>query len=322
LSLSEAADSINESPAWVERAVEEGLAIPASAQKPYRFSVAEVHGWTNDIGELSRQRVQRNADGTCAGLSFEPGQYASRHRFILPFVGCWLVTAGGHSKTAKGRFHNAHCSGAPCERWGCDFGVINSDDHHKCRPGMSRRELLALRFRRGQAENTPDCAISEPDEEQPWRRVLNPSSCDNRSCYLYGVAIVAPADGVVMTCRGAKEDPEFGERVRDLSARGADDEMHLLIDHGQGEISALGHVLGRSIQVRPGQQVRRGQLLCKAGARSGFMSHLHWAVADGWHPLFAHGLPILISECLVHNGNTFEKRQNVWLEQGMLVQNP
>lgn len=93
-----------------------------------------------------------------------------------------------------------------------------------------------------------------------------------------------------------------------------------MIDHGNNEFSQVAHVLARTIIVKPGQKVKRSQFLCKAGGKQ-FMPHLHWRVWDSWNPLFAQSLPITISECFVYENGTFIKRDNVWLERGLLVKN-
>jgi len=77
-----------------------------------------------------------------------------------------------------------------------------------------------------------------------------------------------------------------------------DQEFSFMIDHGHNEFSQIAHVLARSILVKPGERVKQGQAICKAGATH-FMPHLHWGVWDSWNPLFSQSLPILISQCQI-----------------------
>jgi len=116
------------------------------------------------------------------GKFIEPGAYAQKNRYILPFKGCWLVTDGGRETAPNGRIRQSHFYMAPCVRWAWDFGVVHPDDRTKCHMGMSRTELLALRFRKGKAEGSPDFEFSESWEAggaaDAWSRlrlILRPS---------------------------------------------------------------------------------------------------------------------------------------------------
>lgn len=306
----------------IERAVDLGLAVPATTQTPYHFSDDEVTQWLNwdGVGRLIQQRLKRNDRGEYLGRFIEPGDYESKNQYILPFDGTWLVTDGGAARADNGWIRQNHYYMAPCIRWAWDFCVIHPDDYDKCYPGMSTSDLLALRFRKGQEENTPDFRMSEPWEEEEYRESIHPDSSDTRANYCYGLNIIAPADGIITTRMGAIDDPEFSNTVKRAQDTDSDEQFDFMISHRNGEYSQVAHVLAKSVKVVPGQEVKQGTLLCGAGGKA-FMPHLHWGVWDSWHPLFAQALPSTISKCLVYQNGAFVKKENVWLERGILVKN-
>ncbi len=110
-----------------------------------------------------------------------------------------------------------------------------------------------------------------------------------------------------------------------------------MLDHVNSEISQIAHVLGRTFLVKPGEKVKQGQVLCKAGGRHSAFPHLHWAIRDSWSDLLACGLPIKISECSVYEtpainqvseATSLEKVEvafvphtKLYLQRGMIVEN-
>ncbi|MBI5724471.1 MAG: M23 family metallopeptidase [Planctomycetes bacterium] len=307
----------------LDRAIENGLLLPRNNRQPFVFTreeIALISDWAAVPKLLSR--IRRDGNGEYVGRYIGPDDYGQKNRYILPFEGCWLVTDGGKLRTAKGRMRSFDYYMAPCVRWAWDFCAIHPDDYGKCHVGMPIIEMLRLRFRRGQEPNIPDYDHSEPGDEHEFRKILNPEALDNKRHYLYEVDLVAPARGVIMTRKSLLDDPSFVERIEFLRDRGEDDDHEgFMIKHDNDEYSQFAHVLGRTIAVRPGQQVEQGEFLCKAGGKHCFMPHLHWAVWDNWHPILAQGLPIRISNCMAYRENQFVAENNVWLERGMLVKN-
>jgi len=324
----------------IQRAIDNGLAIP-SASSGIQFAKPEVEAWLDPgrVHELLASRLRRASNGMFFGNFPEPDTYRHKNRFILPFVGSWLVQDGGDMKTADGRIRNTHCQCEPCYRWACDFVVIAPDDIPKAYVGMSLGEMHRLRRRRGQPEGIPDVESSEPGDalEECFWNIINEDILDPRLSYLYEVDVIAPASGVFMTRKGKVYDPQFEEIVGKLASQGKDDEMGFMIDHGSSEISQIGHVLGRTIQIKPGEKVHQGQTLCKAGGRHRYLPHLHWAIRDSYSDYLASGLPIMISNCSVYekpssggsNKNAkllkehggFVPKTNILLQRGMVVKN-
>jgi hypothetical protein len=323
VSIEQASKGIHVPEDLIKRAVKNGLAIPVKTEEPYFFTKEEIDGWKdyNGVGRFIQSRLKRTEQKEYLGQFIEPGEYMTRNAFILPFQGPWLVTDGGKEKTHDGHMRSCHYYIAPCIRWAWDLSVVSPLDYGKCRIGMSVEELLRLRFREGQKENTPDYEMSEPWEDNEYRKILNGDASKTETHYCYEIDIIAPADGVVMTRDGSLSDPSFTSEVNAAKQAHDNRQMSFMIDHDQSEFSQIAHILARTVAVKPGEKVKRGQFLCKAGGQQ-FMPHLHWGVWDSWHPLFAQSLPISISACLVYENGDFVRKTNVWLERGMLVKNP
>ncbi len=344
LSLADVARMARTDPRVIRRAVGNGLAVALRADEPgapLQFERGEVEAWLDpeNLHALLGSRLKRGPDGSFLGDYPAPGSYHQKNHFILPFEGCWLVQDGGDMRTADGRLRNTHCYCEPCYRWACDFVVIHPDDLPNTHVGMTLHEMHRLRRRRGQSAGAPDVESSEPEDTPTasfWR-ILNPEILEPRLSNLYEVNVVAPAAGVFMTRQGKCHDPQFEDAVARLAREHLDDEMGFLVDHGDSEISQIAHVLGRTIQVKPGERVKQGQILCKAGGRHRSLPHLHWAVRDSWVDYLACGLPIRISDCFLYERGDgprpgegagqqqghgeFVPRANLLLQRGMVVQN-
>jgi murein DD-endopeptidase MepM/ murein hydrolase activator NlpD len=66
---------------------------------------------------------------------------------------------------------------------------------------------------------------------------------------------------------------------------------YVLIDHGNGEFSLLGHLMKGSLQVKAGNRVKRGQAVAKAGnSGSSNNPHVHYELRTG-RDLKCDGLP-------------------------------
>lgn len=95
----------------------------------------------------------------------------------------------------------------------------------------------------------------------------------NRDHYCYGMPVLAPAPGTVVTA--INNVPENGPGVKGV--RGGNG---VVIDHGFGEYSSLWHMIPGTVTVKVGDKVELGQELGKVG-NSGRSSgpHIHYHVA-------------------------------------------
>lgn len=97
----------------------------------------------------------------------------------------------------------------------------------------------------------------------------------------YGSTIVAPGAGtIVATENGQPNEMDFDEsKVSDPKVFVGN---YLVIDHGNGEFSAMGHLKQGSILVKPGDHVKKGQVIAQMG-RSGMGSgliHVHYQLQN------------------------------------------
>jgi murein DD-endopeptidase MepM/ murein hydrolase activator NlpD len=134
---------------------------------------------------------------------------------------------------------------------------------------------------------------------------------DNADYFAWNAEVLAVADGtvVVVTDRFADgapllsqpgEAPEaYLQRVmaaqNALLAQGfqAIAGNLVVVDHGHGVFSHYAHLRAGSVQVKPGQRVRRGEPLARLGnSGNSTEPHLHFQLANAADPLNAVGLPV------------------------------
>ncbi|TQS71157.1 M23 family metallopeptidase [Ornithinibacillus gellani] len=115
----------------------------------------------------------------------------------------------------------------------------------------------------------------------------------NESYYAFGKAYLAPADGTVVAVENDVKDNEPVGKMNEDDLKG----NYVIIDHGNSEYSYLVHFKHQSIQVKPGDQVKRGDLLGQVG-NSGHSSeaHIHFHVADSPDPMTSKSIRIKFGE--------------------------
>lgn len=122
--------------------------------------------------------------------------------------------------------------------------------------------------------------------------MLHGDEADNRSWFGFGTPLLAPADGrVVAAVDTARDDRQIVMEavMADVIAMYGN---YLVIDHGNGEFSLLGHLQQGSLRVRVGDTVRRGQHVAGMGAAgSSKMPHLHYELRTGPRMSGVEGLP-------------------------------
>ncbi|MEW6556292.1 MAG: M23 family metallopeptidase [Elusimicrobiota bacterium] len=326
LTIEEAAEVSGIPVNLIKRVVLEGLVFPVAKEEPYQFTEEEVKLWNNS--DEAGKRIYGKK-----GVELYPvNEYQTKNKYILPFTNCWLVTDGGKIESGH-RDEIGHCV-----RWAWDFCIIHPDDYKKCYTGMSWKDLCNLRYRYHQQENIPDInwqEISLEHKPEKWftRNELvlafNNGTL-HKDHYCYEKEIIAPADGVIILPAFTSEEQFLGKVEKNIKNNSDETIQNIIIDHGNNEYSQIGHVLARSVKVRPGQKVKQGEFVGLCGQWQ-IWPHIHWAVWDYWHPLFAKGLPVTISKLWVYEDGKhrfcmqgrgkFVLKQNLMLERGMIVSN-
>jgi hypothetical protein len=128
------------------------------------------------------------------------------------------------------------------------------------------------------------------DEEGRSRPAATDTSIENYYCY--DQPVLAPADGVVVNVHD--DDPELG-RAGGLShpLKRSMTGNAVTIRHAEDEYSSLIHLVPGSIEVDPGDCVRRGEQIGRCGhSGNSAEPHLHFQIQG--HPTFelAAGLPV------------------------------
>jgi hypothetical protein len=132
----------------------------------------------------------------------------------------------------------------------------------------------------------------------PDYQLVRGDGASNEDYYTWGREILAPAAGTVVFARNDVPDnsrPGVIEADRFLSLP---DPLHaiggnlVVLDHGNGEFSLLGHMMQGSVRVRTGDRVERGQVLGLVGnSGNSDAPHLHYHLMAGDTLFQSDGLP-------------------------------
>ncbi|WP_054415023.1 M23 family metallopeptidase [Hymenobacter sp. DG25A] len=118
----------------------------------------------------------------------------------------------------------------------------------------------------------------------------------NTDYFGFDQPVHAPAAGRVVAAYAQQPDNDNGQDFFNPREMVGKDPLllygnYLVIDHGNGEFSLLGHLRQNSLQVKPGDQVRADQLLAHVGSSgSSYFPHLHYELRTG-KDLNVEGLP-------------------------------
>jgi len=112
-----------------------------------------------------------------------------------------------------------------------------------------------------------------------------------RSWFGYGADVIAVADGVIAATR---DDFRESATVSAHAAPSAEEASgnYVALDLGGGRYAFYEHLKPGSVRVRPGDRIRRGQVLAALGFTGQSTGpHLHFHVAAANSPLGAEGVP-------------------------------
>jgi biotin carboxyl carrier protein len=106
----------------------------------------------------------------------------------------------------------------------------------------------------------------------------------------------APAAGKVVAAYAGQKDNDNGEDYFNPAEMAQKDPLllygnYVVIDHGNGEFSLLGHLRQNSVLVKVGEQVKADQVLAHVGSSgSSYFPHLHYELRTGAE-MNVEGLP-------------------------------
>ena len=120
--------------------------------------------------------------------------------------------------------------------------------------------------------------------------------------------VLAPAAGRVVATYAEQRDNDNGEDYFDPRAMPTKDLMllygnYIVVDHGNGEFSLLGHLGQHTLVVKVGDEVRQGQPLARVGSSgSSYFPHLHYELRTG-ATLNVEGLPAYFQQFELARGS-------------------
>jgi murein DD-endopeptidase MepM/ murein hydrolase activator NlpD len=115
-----------------------------------------------------------------------------------------------------------------------------------------------------------------------------------QSYTIYDKDVVAVSDATVVSVLDGLSDQPPGKMPEAIAIEDADGNS-IVLDLGGGRYALYAHLRAGSISVKPGQRVKRGQVMGRVGNSGNTLApHLHFHVMDGPVPLAANGLPYAI----------------------------
>lgn len=119
---------------------------------------------------------------------------------------------------------------------------------------------------------------------------------DNASYFIHGDDILAAAPGQVVAVRDGVLENDPTQPLPELSLDEATGNF-VVQDLGEGRFALYAHLQPGSLRVRPGERIRRGQVLGLVGNTGNSTEpHLHFQVMDGPEPLASDGLPYVFDD--------------------------
>jgi len=190
---------------------------------------------------------EKGGDDTVQTVRVTPKPYATKTRLRLPLDGRLLVW-DGH-----------------------DFYA-----HHR-RFDFDHPVAVEIGFRTNAARYSYDFTLVDADGKR--HRGGGEKHEDHLS---YGRPVLAPGDGTVVAAVNDVAEDGSEMRIAAVKANGmVIFGNYVVIDHGNGEFSHLGHLKPGSVKVAVGDKVRAGQAIAQVGTSgSSLFPHLHYELAS------------------------------------------
>lgn len=254
------------------------------------------HSFRPDI-ELHRLQfdfslsIVNEAPDTKASISIEPRVYQGKTALSLPLKGKMIV-------------HDGH-----------DYYA-----HHR-RLNTEHPAAKALGLTQNFMRYSLDLNSTNQDFE-----FFSGNGAKNEDWYAWGQPVYASGDGVIVAAVDLEPDNIRGGESFFRPENLTGNPMHfygnyLLIDHGNGEFSLLGHLQQGSLLVKTGDKVSNGQALAKMGnSGSSNNPHLHYELRTGTD-LKVEGLPASFQHYRRHSGAKMREVAAGPVDTGDLLEN-
>jgi murein DD-endopeptidase MepM/ murein hydrolase activator NlpD len=137
-----------------------------------------------------------------------------------------------------------------------------------------------------------------------WKRIENGANfhgneSDIRAYFSYESRVLAVANGKVVAVRDGIPDNKPGHVGAEALNLSFENIMGnaVVLELGSGQFAYYGHLRPGSLRVKPGDRVKRGQVIARVGnSGSSFEPHLHFEVTNSPEWLRGEGLPYLIDQ--------------------------
>jgi murein DD-endopeptidase MepM/ murein hydrolase activator NlpD len=208
------------------------------------------------------------------------------HRLFFKFD-----DANGEERLIEGarvliRRHPPPVVGAPLRGggWIALSALSNTNSHRRTMVVVNGKARIAQRFATDWTRIGADGLAFRGD----------PSKNTNWSAY--GAEVLAVADGTVVDVRDGipENDPTADKKAVPITLETVGGN-YIILDLGSGYFAFYAHLQPKSIRVKVGNKVRRGQILALLGnSGQADAPHLHFHITDGNSPLGAEGVPYVI----------------------------
>ena len=167
------------------------------------------------------------------------------------------------------------------EGWLAGNGMSNTSEHRRTLMPVNGKARIAQRFAIDWVKLGAD------------GRLFNGHRRNNANWYGYGAEVLAVANAVVVDVKdGIPENDLTSDKTAvpvTLETIGGN---YVILDLGKGFFAFYAHLQPKSMRVKVGDRVRRGQVLALLGnSGNSDAPHLHFHVTDAGSPLEAEGLP-------------------------------
>jgi murein DD-endopeptidase len=193
--------------------------------------------------------------------------------------------------------------GAPLrgDRWVALSALSNTNSHRRTMVVVNGKARIAQRFATDWTRIGADGLAFRGD----------PSKNANWSAY--GAEVLAIANATVVDVKDGipENDPTADKKAVPITLETVGGN-YIILDLGNGYFAFYAHLQPKSIRVKIGNKVRRGQVLALLGnSGQADAPHLHFHITDGNSPLGAEGVPYVIE--------SFEM-QGILQSKGLLVE--
>lgn len=118
---------------------------------------------------------------------------------------------------------------------------------------------------------------------------------DNRSYFNYGSPLYAVADGTVVAMENTRPENRGDARDQVFQTLLEYAGNYVMLDIGGGNHACYAHCIPGSVTVRPGDKVRKGEVIAQLGnSGNSTEPHLHFQICDGPDFFWSQGVPFVL----------------------------